>query len=453
MSDPQVGSGPAGRWFERLVSTDAVAAVDDLPEAARAAVPANAGRQVGATTLQKVGDLIVDAKTVLSWLLAALGAPAGLTGLLVPIREAGSMLPQAALVAVVRRRAVRKWVWVSGAVLQAAAVLLMAVIAATLDGAVAGTAILVALALFALARSLSSIASKDVLGRTLPKGVRGQITGYATIGAGVASITVGLGLRLLGDQEPAPGTFAWLLAGASVAWLLAAALFARVEEQPDETAAHDRMDGSQDGENRGRNAGATRAALALLRDDAPFRRFVLARTLLLVSALSPPFVVTLATEEAGAGLQGLGAFVISSGVAAMIGGPVWGRLADRSSRRVMMLAAGLSAAVVLGFLAALALGLREVTLLYPATYLLLALVHHGSRIGRKTYVVDLAEGDRRTEYVAVSNTAIGVLLLVTGALTSAIALLGPEAALATLAGLGAAGVLVSGSLPEVSGQR
>jgi len=433
-------SAPAERLYALLVDDDEDHGRGQLDNDVAAAVPGNAGRQVLAMTLQKAGDLIVDAKTVLSWLLAALGAPAGLTGLLVPIREAGSMLPQAALVPWVRRRAIRKWVWVLGALLQAAAVGAMTVIAATLEGTTAGIALLIALTLFSLARSLSSIASKDVLGRTMPRGTRGQITGYATIGAGVASITVGLGLRVFGGQDAAPATFAWLLAGAAAAWVLAAAVYARVEETPGEREAADDQ-----------QAGATTRALTLLRDDAPFRRFVLARSLLLVSALSPPFVVTLATEQGGAGLQGLGGFVISSGVAALVGGRLWGRLADRSARKVMMLAAGLAAGVVLAFLGALLLpGARELALLYPLTYLLLALVHHGARIGRKTYVVDLAEGNQRTDYVAVSNTAIAFLLLGAGGLTSALATFGPEVALAGLAALGLGSVLVSGALPEVS---
>ena len=440
MSEGKGSHSATERLYALLVDDDEDHGRGHLDNAVAEAVPGNAGRQVLAMTLQKIGDLIVDAKTVLSWLLAALGAPASLAGLLVPIRESGSMLPQAALVPWIRRQAIRKWVWVLGAVLQAAAVGAMAVITATLEGATAGIALLVALALFSLARSLSSIASKDVLGRTMPKGTRGQITGYATIGAGIASITVGLGLRLFGGQDAAPSTFAWLLAGAAAAWVLAAVVFSRVEEAPGEEEAGD-----------GAGGGATARAMTLLRDDAPFRRFVIARTLLLVSALSPPFVVTLATEQGGAGLQGLGAFVISSGIAALVGGRLWGRLADRSSRKVMMLAAGLASAVVLVFLATLTIdGARELTLLYPLTYLLLALVHHGARIGRKTYVVDLAEGNKRTDYVAVSNTAIAVLLLVAGGLTSALATFGPEAALAALAALGLAGVMVSGALPEVS---
>jgi len=434
----QPRTGVSARLYGALLETPN--GLDDLDEEVARNVPDNAVRQVTAMTLQKAGDLVVDAKTVLSWLLAALGAPASLTALLVPIRESGSMLPQASLAPLVQRRAIRKWIWVLGAALQATSVLAMAAIAATLGGAAAGIALLVALAGFSLARSLSSLTSKDVQGRTLPKGTRGQINGYATIGAGLASITVGLGLRLLGGDDAAPSTFAWLLAAAALAWVLAALVFARIHETPGEHDPEASAGGS-----------ALASAARLLRDDRPFRRFVVARTLLLVSALSPPFVVTLATDQGGAGLQGLGSFVISSGVAALIGGRLWGRLADRSSRRVMMVASGLSAGIVVLFLAGLRVdAVRTAALVYPATYLLLALVHHGSRIGRKTYVVDLAEGDQRTEYVAVSNTAMGALLLVVGAFTSAVALLGAEAALLALAALGATGVVVSRSLPEVS---
>ncbi len=431
------GGDAMERLYGRLID-DQDDARGELPDRVESAVPGNAGKQVIALTLQKAGDLVVDAKTVLAWLLAALGAPASFTGLLVPIRESGSMLPQAILVPLVRRLGVRKWVWVAGGLLQAVAVLAMAAVAATLDGTAAGIGILVALTAFAFARSLSSIASKDVLGRVVPKGARGQLNGYATIGSGVAAITIGLGMRALGGEDTPPTTFAWLFVGAAVAWLLAAAAFATIVEEPGER-----------GEADGRNA--VRHAIGLLRDDAPFRRFVLARTLLLVSALSPPFIVTLATDHGGAGLVGLGGFVISSGVAALIGGRFWGKMADRSSRRTMMVAAGAAAGIVLLFLALLQFdGVREIELVYPAAYLLLALAHTGARLGRKTYVVDLAEGNKRTDYVAVSNTAIGILLLATGALTSVLALAGVEAALLGLAVLGLAGVGVSGSLPEVS---
>ena len=432
---------PLERVFARLVEEDEDHGYGDLPGEVRDEVPGNAGRQVLAHSLQKVGDLIVDPKTVLSWLMAAVGAPAGFVGLLVPIRESGSMLPQAALVPFVRRTEVRKWLWVSGGLVQALAVVAMALATASLSGVAAGLAILAALAVLAVARSLSSIASKDVLGRTVPKGARGRVNGWATIGGGVAAITVGLGMRSFGGQQTPPSTFAWLLLAGAAAWLLAVVVYARVVEAPE---VDDRV--------RSRAAGGV---LALLRDDAVFRRFVTARALLLVSALSPPFVVVLATRTgAETGLAGLGPFVLSSGIAALVGGQVWGRMADRSSRRVMMIACGSASTVVVAFLALQQVEtVAELEWLYAATYLLLALTHHGSRIGRKTYVVDIAAGDRRTEYVAVSNTAMGVLLLIAGAISAAVATVGIEAALALLALLGYLGVLAGRSLPESAGDH
>ncbi|HMR71404.1 MAG TPA: hypothetical protein PKA84_14350, partial [Rubrivivax sp.] len=74
---------------------------------------------------------------------------------------------------------------------------------------------------------------------------------------------------------------------------------------------------------------------------------------------------------------------------------------------------------------------------YPLAFVGLGVAHAGVRLGRKTYLVDMAEGDRRTDYVAVSNSAIGLALLVAGgmgALASAWSVPG------TVALLGAAGL-------------
>jgi hypothetical protein len=432
-----MATSAAERVYGVLVDDDEDHGCGALPESACRDVPGSALTLVGALTLQKVGDRIVDPKTVLAWLFAALAAPTALTGLLVPVRESGSLLPQAALVPVVRRFAQRKWVWVIGAAGMALAVGVMALLAASTTGTVAGLGILVALAVFALSRSLSSISSKDVLGRTVPKGERGQVTGVSSITSGLVAITVGLAIRMWGGQQTGPVFFALLLGGAALLWIGAGAVFATVREPPGE------RDESLD-------AGSIVAALALLGEDAIFRRFVTARTLLLVSALAPPFIVTLATARGDVRLSGLGPFIIAQGVASLIGGRIWGRVADRSSRRVIILAAGLASITILCFLAIIAVDrVGAWALTYPLAYFALALIHTGSRIGRKTYVVDLAGGDERTNYVAVSNTAMGVLLLVAGAVSAGLASLGATWALGFLAALGLLGVPVARGLPEV----
>src|SRR5690606_23343076 len=115
---------------------------------------------------------------------------------------------------------------------------------------------------------------------TIPKGERGQINGISTALSGALAITLGLAIRLLGGDDVSPLALAGLLAVAALAWVAAAVVYAGVREpmppEPAETAAGE--------------PGWMQASWRLLRDDRPFRRFVAARTLLLVSALSPPFV-------------------------------------------------------------------------------------------------------------------------------------------------------------------
>ena len=65
------------------------------------------------------------------WLLNGLGAPAAAVGLLVPIRESGSLIPQAAMVPLVRRFGLRKLVWVAGAIGQALAAVGIGTVALT----------------------------------------------------------------------------------------------------------------------------------------------------------------------------------------------------------------------------------------------------------------------------------------------------------------------------------
>ena len=61
-------------------------------------------------------------------------------------------------------------------------------------------------------------------------------------------------------------------------------------------------------------------------------------------------------------------------------------------------------------------GLAGTIWLYPLIFFVLMVAHSGVRLGRKTYVVDLASGNRRTDYVAVSNSVIGVVLLLLGSM-------------------------------------
>ena len=87
---------------------------------------------------------------------------------------------------------------------------------------------------------------------------------------------------------------------------------------------------------------------------------------------------------------------------------------------------------------------------YPLAFFTLSIAHAGVRLGRKTYLVDMAGGNKRTDYTAVSNTVIGFLLLATGGLTALLSLISNSAVIVVLGLMGLAGTLSAIRLKEVT---
>lgn len=87
---------------------------------------------------------------------------------------------------------------------------------------------------------------------------------------------------------------------------------------------------------------------------------------------------------------------------------------------------------------------------YPVAFFLLGIAHSGVRLGRKTYLVDMAGGNKRTDYTAVSNTVIGLLLLVTGGFTAWLSTISEITVIIVLGAMGAAGMIFAIRLPDVT---
>lgn len=387
--------------------------------------------------LTRLGDAVASPKTTLAWMITLVAAPHWVLGFLVPLRESGSMIPQLYIGGIVRALPVRKWVWVAGSVAQCACVAAIGVVALRLDGLAAGWWLLGLIAAFSLARGFCSVASKDVLGKTVPKRRRGRLNGWSASAAGLAGVGVGVVLMLPSTDAFDATTLGLLLVAAGMLWLVAAAVYARVPEPVGETGG-------------GRGAMEALRSLSLLGTDRPFLRFVATRALLMCSALSAPFYVALAQQNFGSPAYLLGAFVAAAGVAGVVSAPLWGRFADVSSRRVMVVAAaitsgiGFTTFVVDRFVPALA----QSAWFLPLAYFVLSVAHNGVRIGRKTYVIDLASGNRRTDYVAISNTVIGVLLLAVGSIGALTPLITTAGVIGLLALMGFAGALLGTTMRD-----
>jgi MFS family permease len=78
----------------------------------------------------------------------------------------------------------------------------------------------------------------------------------------------------------------------------------------------------------------------------------------------------------------------------------------------------------------------------PLIYFILSIAHEGIRIGRKTYIVDIADGNKRTDYVAISNTFIGVILIFAGLFGIIAESQGLHIAILSLSIMGIIGVIV-----------
>lgn len=424
--------------YELLVGDEDARVCEDIPESACSDQPRNFFLSLGSYFCTKVGDELASASLVLPWLLGAVGAPAFMTGLLVPIRQAGALLPQLIFAGFIRPFPVRKWFWMGGSVGQAVCVFGMLFAGVYLRGFAGGLAIIALLVLFSLFRGISSVASKDVLGKTISKRRRGTMMGYASALAGLAAAAIGVYFSISTGQQLAQDAVIVLLGLAGTLWLAGACLYGFLNEAP----------GATDGGGNAIVEGLR--SLRLLKTDRPFRDFVIARALLLGVALSSPFYVVLAREQTEGDIAGLALMLIASGLAGSLSAPFWGRMSDRSSRFVMTLSAAISG--VLGLLvfafALFASSLLTWTPLYALLFFAMGIAHSGARLGRKTHLVDMASADKRAAYVAVSNTVIGVLILGGGVFGLLAQVAGTRYAILALALLSLLAAAFTARLPE-----
>ncbi|MCX7560566.1 MFS transporter [Sulfitobacter sp. F26204] len=419
------------RLFKALVEDTTTSG--GLSEAQVKREPANFLRHAVSLSMNKVADGLIDPKLVLSWLLAHLGASSFFVGLLVPIREAGALLPQLFTAPRVQAMRRRKWAWVAGSIGQGAAAAGIVLVALTLSAEAAGALICAFLAVLAVARSVCSVSYSDVLGKTVGQSRRGAATGTATsLGAGAVVL---FALLLMSGLVERAVLVVVAIGLAALLWLAAGLVFSTLWEEP------------VPGEKRS----ATFAQLKILFHDPQLRRFIWARGLLTSTALAPPYIVLLGAQAGQGTFDRLGALVLASSIASFLSSWVWGRLADSSSRRVLMFS-GMLGGLALGAAIVLDLaGATQMIWVLPLVLFVLMIAYHGVRQGRVIYLVDMAPKHNRATYTAVSNTMIGIVLLGSGVFGALASLAGAKATLLIFACMAFASIIVTKGLEDIDG--
>ncbi len=410
-----------------------------IPSAECTNLPKNYVMNVLNGAASKLAEQVASAKLALPWLLSAMGAPAIFIGLLLPLRQTGTLLPQLAVAGYIRRYPIRKWFWVGSALIQVA--MLMAIMAAAIALPLisASVCIVLSLLIFSMARGVGSVAFQDVTGKTIPKGKRGKMLAARSMIGGLLTIGVGLGLKAYFSPSANLQPALVLIGCGAVLWVIAALAFAAVKEEPGAVAG-------------GRNA--LREAIAgwrLMRQESWFFRYLIVRAALLSIELSGPFYILyvrhLFPEHTGM----LGVIVIAAGLAAVISSPFWGRFADLSSRKVLMLGGAMGAITgISALLVGLLPSMSGSNYIIALVFVLLGISEAGVLLGRKTYLIDRVDPQQRSTFVAFANSAIGLIALLFGALGIIAQAAGIKWLIGILVLLGASGSLLSYFLPEIT---
>ncbi len=412
-------------------------ACEAIPDSACTDVPRNYVCNVGNGAASKLAEQIGGPNLVLPWLLSTIGAPAFIIGFLMPIKQAGSLAPQLLVSGQIRRLARRKWVWVGSGVIQALMLVLIALVALTLDPLLAGLLVLLLFAVFSVFSGVASVAFQDVTGKTIPKGRRGRMLSNRAAIGGLLTLVAGLILHYGVGDSANEFTYAGMVVMAAGLWIIAAWLFAIIQEERGATQG-----GRNPVEELAQGLKVTRSLLG-------YRRYLYTRALLLSVELAMPFYALHGREVFGGEVAALGVFIVTVGLASVISSPVWGYFSDRSSRTVLSLSGVLAAAA--GLVALLIAALPDTlqsAYAYTLVFMLLGIAEAGVRLGRKTYLVDAAPKDERPLYVAFSNTSIGVLALGAGAFGLVAQVFGVNVLVLLLVLLAMAGAVAAWRMPE-----
>lgn len=407
-----------------------------IPEDACTSVPRNFLLNLANGCATKLAEQLAGPNLVLPVMLASIGAPVPLIALLMPVKQAGSLIPQLAAAGQIRAFRLRKWFWAAAGGVQSLCLLLMAAAVVSAPPKLASAAVVALLLAFSVASGVGSVAFQDVMGKTIPKGRRGRLlSGRAAIG-GALTLAAGLALNLeRGGTAPAD-LFLILLLSAAALWGAAALAFALTDETPGATSG-------------GRSMLAELASgMDLVRQSRTYRRYLGARAGLLAAEVALPFYALYIARAAGSGVDLLGTLIISVAVANIVSSPIWGALSDHSGRLAMALSGALSALTGLLLLGLGAFAGAVPLWAFGISFLLGGIAEAGVRVSRKTYLVDIAPDEDRPLYAAFSNTVSGAVALASGLLGVLASQAGVGASVAALVASAALGALVALGLPE-----
>ncbi|WP_394220654.1 MFS transporter [Alteromonas gracilis] len=224
------------------------------------------------------------------------------------------------------------------------------------------------------------------------KGERGSLIGVASTVSGILTLIIAVPLVIYGDAFTSD-ILLLILSGSFLSFV-----FTLICVWPIKT----KVEVKESQENPFR-----------LNFNATIYKFIFVRGLFVHSALVAPYFMLEKSDEVQ---ELLPIYIGAEALAALLSSIIWGKLADKSAKLTLRLSGVLALSACIGLLVSESSSIFTSALLF----FILSVAHAGVRTGRKTYSLDVKEGQGRTELVGFSNTAIGLILLGFGALYAAL---------------------------------
>jgi hypothetical protein len=379
--------------------------------------------------LSKLTDILLSAKTTLPTLLNSLGAPSWMLGFLVPLRESGSLLPQAMMSAWLTTKSDRRVPWVVSMLIQTSFIAIMILVPLSVlpffmnentesYGLLSGAVVLTALIGLSLARAMTSLTMKDIQGEHLNKGKRGNVVGIASMSAGILSLLFALVMMWSGKLNEQVILIIAILC--FVAMLLSVMALKSLETDVEVKSKH---------KDKSTIKNLTTANIKSYLDtfSGELGRFILVRSCFVHTALVAPFYIAWASSlSTQGGIVTLSSFIVAQASATILSSYIWGALSDRNAKLTMQLGAAIVVLICVVTVVVIHFNLAQAvhSFWFIAGYFLISVGHEGARSGRKVYALDIKEGSDRTDFIGKANTAIGVVILTLGAFYSGLTFAG-----------------------------
>lgn len=361
--------------------------------------------------LFEFAERLIDPPLVLTWFVSRWTSSNLLVGLVAPLGDAGWFLPQVFIAGLVQRMPRKKLSYTLASVIRAISWLLVAAAVWLVDDP---TLMLVAFfTLYGVARlaaGLGGLGFFEVVAKTIPANRRGSFFAWRLLTGGLLGLGAGVVTREVLNRFPFPHGHALLFVIYN-AVIIPAMLAIIIIREPPGTAVSRTPTLRQQ----------LRRAGQLLRTDAVFRRYMGMRTALGLAGIALPFYGVYARNVLGAPEGMVGIYVTVRVAAGLMANLPWGSMGDRKGNRLVTLWLSLGNA----FTSLLALMLAGWVALSPSRgpwlpYLALPLfflngaLTPASTLVGSNFLLELVPEAERPLYLGLSNTLIGIIVLISG---------------------------------------